>query len=114
MSTNLPNPHDPALRAVLREWQVTTPLPPRFQAQVWNRIERAAAPAAAADSPWALLTNWLMPLLPRPALAVAYVTGMLALGATVGWAQARQETARVGDALSARYLRAVDPYQPGR
>jgi hypothetical protein len=50
-------------------------------------------------------------MLPKPALATAYVAVLLVIGASVGWSQARQETARVTGKLSARYAQAVDPYQ---
>ena len=53
-------------------------------------------------------------MLPRPALATAYVAVLLAIGATAGWAQARQESERVSDALSVRYVRLLDPYQAPR
>jgi hypothetical protein len=50
-------------------------------------------------------------MLPKPALATAYVMGLLIIGASVGWSQARQETARITGKLGARYAQAVDPYQ---
>jgi len=36
---------------------------------------------------------------------------LVVIGASVGWSQARQETARVTTELGARYAHAVDPYQ---
>ena len=114
MNTNHSNENDPALHATLRKWKLTAPLPPRFQEQVWNRIERAEVPAVSPGLIWSLFTNWIATTLPRPALAVAYVTVLLAVGATAGWTQARQESTRAGDALSVRYVRAVDPYQAVR
>lgn len=112
MNANSPHEPDPALRAVLREWAVTEPLPPRFQEQVWKRIERAEAPPVPANSPWSRLTDWINALLPRPAFAVACAVGLLLVGGAAGWAQARHEAAQVGGVLEARYLRVVDPYQP--
>jgi len=53
-------------------------------------------------------------MLPRPALAGSYVALLLVGGVTVGWAQARQDAARVKDELSERYLRVLDPYQTPR
>jgi hypothetical protein len=53
-------------------------------------------------------------MLPRPALAASYVALLLAVGVSAGWAQARQETARVRDELGQRYVRVLDPYQAPR
>jgi hypothetical protein len=114
MKTNGSNEDDAPLRAVLREWKESTPLPPRFQEQVWRRIERSEAPAVATLSVSSVLMNWIATMLPRPALAAAYMAVLLAIGATAGWTQARQETARVSDELGARYVRSVDPYQAVR
>ena len=92
----------------MREWKVTEALPPRFQDGVWRRIERAQT--RQAGSAWAVVANWIATVLPRPALATAYVTVLLAIGVTAGWAQARQQTARVHDELGQRYVRVLDPY----
>ena len=111
MKTNNSNENDTSLRALLQEWKPEAPLPPRFQEQVWRRIERAEAAPVPSVSPATVFANWLTNLLPRPALATAYVAVLLVIGASVGWSQARQETARVTSELSARYAQAVDPYQ---
>ncbi len=47
-------------------------------------------------------------------MAVAYVTVLLAIGATAGWAQAHQTDSRVKDELGERYVRTLDPYQAPR
>jgi hypothetical protein len=114
MNTIPPNENDPALRAVLREWKPASSLPPRFQEQVWQRIERAEAKANLPALAWDRLQEWIAAMLPRPALALAYVTVLLVVGATLGWNQARVETTRVTSELGARYAQAVDPYQPTR
>lgn len=110
MKTNMPN-DDAPLDALLQEWKVKPSLPPRFNEQVWRRIERAETAPAPSVSLATVFANWIATMLPRPALATAYVTVLLAIGASVGWSQARQETARVSSDLSARYAQAVDPYQ---
>ena len=110
MKANKPNDDTP-LDALLREWKVEPSLPPRFGERVWQRIERAATPPAPSVSLAAVFAHWIASLLPRPALATAYVTVLLAIGASAGWHQARQETARVSNDLRARYVQAVDPYQ---
>jgi len=84
MKTNEPGNHDEPLRKVLKEWRSDAPLPPRFQESVWQRIERAQAPGA--PSVWTLVAHWLGSLLPRPALATAYLAVLLAIGGTAGHA----------------------------
>lgn len=114
MNTNQQGHEDAPLHALLKEWKATPSLPPSFQEQVWRRIERAEPQPILAVPMWTVWTNWITTVLPRPALAMAYVAVFLAIGATVGWAQARQETGRVSDALSTGYVRSVDPYQAPR
>ena len=114
MNTNPPGHEDETLRALLKEWKATPGLPPGFQDQVWRRIERAEAQPIIAVPLWTVWTNWIAAVLPRPALATAYVAVFLAIGATFGWVQARHETERVSGDLSAQYVRSVDPYQAPR
>lgn len=111
MKTN-PKNRDEALSRVLKEWRTDAPLPPRFQEGVWRRIERAQVPIT--PSAWTVLAHWVGNLLPRPALAVSYVAILLTVGVTAGWAQARQENARVKGELGERYVRVLDPYQAPR
>ncbi len=111
MKTNNSNENETSLRALLQESKQEASLPPRFQEQVWRRIERAETAPVPTVSLATVFANWLTNLLPRPALATAYVAVLLIIGASVGWSQARQETARVTGELSARYAQAVDPYR---
>jgi hypothetical protein len=108
MNTNEPNNRDEALRKLLKEWRTDASLPPRFQETVWQRIERAQTPVS--HSVWAVIAHWIGTSLPRPALAVSYVTLLLAVGMTAGWTQARQKTNHVRDELGQRYVRVLDPY----
>ncbi len=111
MKTNNSNENDASLRALLQVWKPEGALPSRFQEQVWRRIERAETAPATSVSLATVFANWIANMLPKPALATAYVAVLLVIGASVGWSQARQETARVTGKLSARYAQAVDPYQ---
>ncbi len=107
--------NDEKLGTLLKEWRADASLPTRFQEAVWRRIERAdvrSTPAVSAV--WDIVSRWIGSMLPRPALATAYVTVLLAIGITAGWAQARHETSRVSDQLSMRYIQSVDPYQASR
>jgi len=112
MKTNEPGNHDEALRKLLQEWRTDATLPPSFQEGVWRRIERAQA--SASPSVWTIISHWIATVLPRPALAASYVAVLLAVGVSAGWAQARQETARVKGELGERYVRMLDPYQAPR
>jgi hypothetical protein len=109
MKTNQPGNHDDPLHKVLQEWHPDVSLPPRFQEQVWRRIERAQAPSV-----WAAVSHWIETVLPRPALAASYVAMLLVVGVTAGWAQAHLETTHVRDELGQRYVRVLDPYQTPR
>jgi hypothetical protein len=106
---NEPDKHDEALGKLLQQWRADAPLPPGFQKAVWRRIEQSQI--SAAPAPWTVIARWIASALPRPALAVSYVAILLTLGLTAGWAQARQETARVKNAMGERYIRSLDPYQ---
>lgn len=108
MKSNETSDQDKALGSVLKEWHSDVSLPPRFQEQVWRRIERAEA--SSAPSVWATLAHWVGTMLPRPALAASYLMLLLAVGVTLGWAQARQETSRVNEELGQRYVQVLDPY----
>jgi len=75
-------------------------LPPRFQENVWRRIEKADAKSAAT---WLdVLAGWLL----RPRLAVAVAAVLVVTGLGLGWNNG-ERLAR-NDA-QARYLSAVAP-----
>ena len=93
---------------VLRRWVVGTPLPPRFQEQVWRRIERVeATPEVAPQAAW---LRFLEFVLPRPKVAGVYLAVLLASGVTAGSWAAQRQNARIVSSLGSRYLQSVDPY----
>ena len=112
MKSDSPNDHDGALRKVLKEWRVEAPLPPRFQEQVWQRIERVQSTSAPGVA--GMFSRWVAMTTLRRGLAVAYLAGLLAIGITAGWVNARHESARVKNELGQRYVRLLDPYQAPR
>jgi hypothetical protein len=114
MKTESENPEP--LRKVMREWRVTEPLPPRFQEGVWRKIQQAESGATGATTTtlWSVCMTWLASVLPRPAVAVAYLSVLLVAGMTAGYWQARQTTAHLDNELGSRYVQAVDPYQKPR
>lgn len=111
MKANDPSDKDAALSGFLKHWKVAAPLPPHFQEQVWRRIEHQEAQSPPVVTPWTLLRSWVANVLPRPALAVAYVAVLLAAGAGIGWTRAQHEALRVSSQLSQRYVKTVDPFQ---
>jgi hypothetical protein len=103
-----PGNDDEKLSRLLREWRTDVSVPPRFQENVWQRVERAQS--SAKFTVRTAVAHWIGYVLPRPALAVSYIAIVLAIGLTVGWAQARQTTSRVKSELGDRYVQSLDPY----
>jgi hypothetical protein len=104
-----PSGPDNALRQTLRTWQVSETLPPRFPERVWQRIAREEAQPARS------LRRQLLDLLEkamlRPSLAAGYLTVLALAGILVGYQQARLDTARTFETLSARYVQMVAAYE---
>jgi hypothetical protein len=98
------NPDDAKLAALLRESRAAPSLPPRFQENVWRRIERAnATERPAVGATWLdSLAVWIL----RPRLAFAFATVLLLTGLSLGWSQG-QKLAQ--DDAQARYVAAVAP-----
>ena len=93
---------------LLQEWRVTEPLPPRFRDRVWRRIESANTRGVTL---WEVFKAWTEQTFARPAVAIAYVSVLVVVGTAFGVKEARDESARVHNQLSARYVQALDPYQ---
>lgn len=111
MKSSDPKPDDISLSRLLKEWKIREELPPRFQENVWRGIERAKTRPAPSVTMAEVLGGWLERLLPRPAVALAYVSVMLLAGGIVGMAHGQQESRRLSAELSQRYVQSVDPYQ---
>lgn len=103
------NPNKDPLDSVLKQWRMDAALPPRFQEQVWSRIERNTVNEPIAL--WPLVLDWLKSSVARPAFAVAYAIILLVLGITGGFLQAQRDNARFDNIVEARYVQSVDPYQ---
>ena len=104
------NDQDPYLSGVLRSWQPEVRDAPRFNAEVWARIE------AARESPQTVAAilgrrlgvparyfRWALPLTVSLTLAIA-----AAAGARVG---ALQRSHSLNDRMAAAYVRTIDPLQ---
>jgi hypothetical protein len=95
------NTDDSNLSALLRESRATPALPPRFQQNVWRRIEDAEAPVKSASWLDALAVLILRPRLAFATIAVLMLAGVL-LGSHDGVQTAQHDA-------QARYLAAVAP-----
>lgn len=95
------NSNDTKLSALLRESRVSPSLPPRFQENVWRRIENAEAPAKSKSWLDSLAALILRPKFAFATVAVLMLAGIL-LGTHEGSQIARQDA-------QARYLAAVAP-----
>jgi hypothetical protein len=101
---------DPHLSSVLRSWRHEVPASPRFNAEVWARIE--ATREAAQTMPTFLSSRlgipvryfrWALPLAVSLTLAIAAVAG-----AGVG---ALKTSHSLNDRMTAAYVRTIDPLQ---
>ncbi len=103
MKENL-NPGDAKLSALLCQSRVSPALPPRFQENVWRRIEDAEAPIPS--KPGLSWLDALAALVLRPRFALVTAAALVAAGALLG--------VRTGDlaanrAAQTQYLAAVAP-----
>jgi hypothetical protein len=97
------NPDDVKLAALLRESRTSPSLPPRFQENVWRRIEDAEAPKSANEM------NWLdaaVSLILRPRFAFATLGGLMFLGISLGTFDASKIARHDAEA---RYVASVAP-----
>jgi hypothetical protein len=85
MKENNIHPEDATISALLRAARTGPPLPPRFQQNVWRRIEDAESPVKSAS--W---LDALAALILRPRFAVAAAAGLLLAGIFAGTLEGRQ------------------------
>lgn len=102
------DPNDIKLSETLRTWKVTESLSPRFEQNVWTRIERAEVPGT--NSWLAALAGLLRHAFARPALAYAYIFILLAVGLAGGYFKAQERENRLEAQLADRYVQSIDPY----
>jgi hypothetical protein len=102
MKENKEHSDDAAFSALLRQARTSPSLPPRFQQNVWRRIEDADAPVKPAS--W---LDVLAGLILRRRFAVAAVAGLLLAGVSAGTLEGRQ-LARHNAQMN--YLAAVAPH----
>jgi len=93
---------DSKLLTLLRQVRPLPPLPPRFQQNVWRRIEGAEAPVKPAS--W---LDTLAGLILRPRFALAAAGVLLVAGVSAGTLEGRQ---LVRHDAQMNYLAAVAPH----
>jgi hypothetical protein len=98
------NPDDARLSSLLRASRVAPALPPRFQENVWRRIEDAEAPVTSA--PGLSWLDALAALVFRPRFAYATVAALMMVGALLGVHQGAQ---RAKQDAQAQYVAMVAP-----
>lgn len=113
MNANRNPKSEDALDRVLRQWTVTTPLPPRFQEQVWQRIAKTETRTEPAPAPWAALWRLIEVVLPRPKFAYAYLAVLLVTGVAAGSVAAQIKSNRLDSELGMRYVQSIDPFRAG-
>jgi hypothetical protein len=96
------HPDDAEFSALLRQSRVSPTLPPRFQQNVWRRIEDAESPAKPAS--WLdALVNFIL----RPRFALVAATVLLLTGVFAGTLEGRQT---VRHDAQMNYLASVAPH----
>ena len=90
MKENNIHPDDAKFSALLRSARVSPSLPPRFQQNVWRRIEDAEAPVKPASWLDALAAMILRPRFAFAAAAVLLLAGV-SVGTLEGWQVARHD-----------------------
>lgn len=93
---------DAEISALLRQARVSPDLPPRFQQNVWRRIEDTEAPAKSAS--W---LDTLAALVLRPRFAVTAATVVLLAGIFAGTLEGRLS---VRHEAQLNYLASVAPH----
>jgi hypothetical protein len=102
-------PTNDPLSNLLQSWRHQPPEAPRFQAEVWTRIQSAQTRSESAG----IFTGWFgssTRLLHQawPIAAVLTVTLSVLAGASAGWVQGHHRA----EALQAdAYVRSIDPLQ---
>jgi hypothetical protein len=101
MKENQQKSDDPRLGALLREARFAPDLPPRFQQNVWRRIEDADAPVKS-DAWLEAFVNLIL----RPRFALAAVAVVLVAGVVAGTLEGRQAARKDAEM---NYLASVAP-----
>ena len=103
---------DQLLHKALGEWLVKDlSLPPRFQEQVWHRIELSESQTTTGLL--GQLVASILSRLAKPSLALSYLVVLLLVGLLAGYLQAQTHKAHTIQTLSSRYVKMMDPFKAG-
>jgi hypothetical protein len=102
MKEPLPSADEAKLSQLLHTARPAPELPPRFQENVWRRIERAPELGQNRGQWLDRLAAWIL----RPQLALAAAALLVVAGAGLGWARGAQQAR---SEAQARYVAAVAP-----
>jgi hypothetical protein len=103
MNDSRPSSEEAKLQELLRSARPTAELPPRFQENVWRRIEHAAPSHTRTSAGWLdALAAWVL----RPQLAFAVAAVIVLAGAGLGWNSGER---LAHNEAQARYVSAVAP-----
>jgi hypothetical protein len=103
-------PENESLRKMLGEWKIDKPLPPRFQQEVWRRLEqRAQTPTV-----WETWQTWLENIFAKKSVTLSYVTVLLLAGLTVGYLHGKAHEQSWRAQLAQQYVQSIDPEQRPR
>jgi hypothetical protein len=102
------NSQNAALSETLHAWQVSASLRLQFRDGVWRRI--AQEEAKSNITLFAVLNAWVESVLPRPKIALCYVSALLLVGMASGLWAAQGGSHRMNADLGSRYMQSVDPY----
>lgn len=104
MKEPLSSSEETKLHELLHHARPTADLPPRFQENVWRRIEQAESSGVATDADnWlSVVAGWLM----RPRLAFAVATMLVLVGVGLGFNNGAQQARAEAQV---RYIATVAP-----
>ena len=98
------NPPDP-LDPLLDRWSELPEPPPRFAAEVWQRIAVAEETARSSTGWWLTIETWFA----RPPFAVMFVASCALLGLFLAEVRVNRIQRERGDQLARSYLQLIDP-----
>ena len=90
----------------LQIWKVDAQIPPRFQADVWQKI----AARQAEQSLWSRFIEWIALAVVRPQFAAALILVAGVSGGSLAQVKVEQVNARTFKTLESRYMASIDPY----
>src|ERR1043166_235894 len=101
--------NDEQVSKLLHKWRVDATPAPHFREQVWRRIEHAEVEHEPRI--WIGLGRLIDVILPKPKVAMAYVTVLAIIGVAAGSIVAQIRGQQLNRTLSEQYVQSIDPYK---